>query len=440
MDLYKRLRTRYVLQQAWRKVRASGALSASDTTKRQIAEFDRNWPARLDRIAEDLRKKRFRFSDEKGLAIPKGPNKTGYRPIVVTPIANRIVRRALLDVMQGYGSAQDHPRNQWAGVPEIISILETATSVGGLRNKGVQHGLAIIDGAVRDGKSFFIRSDIKNFFTSIPKRSIVDFVADAVCDEDFSLLFQEALETNLANEEDLNERKLLTLFPTPEVGVAQGSALSALAGNIALNEFDQAMNGRGIVCVRYIDDFILLGPEAHKVRSAYNSARARLSQLGMDAYDLEEAGSSSSTKVASGNIHSGTDFLGYRISGLSRQPCQAATRRLMDKIDAVVTRTSQQMRRGAPHGKAEGLYQAMDEINEIVWGWSQSFRFSTTRHVMQGIDADIDERLTELQRIAYDAIALNPHRRRKLIGVTPIGETVFEELPAATKDKGKIAA
>jgi hypothetical protein len=28
------------------------------------------------------------------------------------------------------------------------------------------------------------------------------------------------------------------LFPDPKIGVAQGSALSALAGNIALREFD----------------------------------------------------------------------------------------------------------------------------------------------------------------------------------------------------------
>jgi hypothetical protein len=59
---------------------------------------------------------------------------------------------------------------------------------------------------------------------------------------------------------------------------------------------------------------------------------------------------------------------------------------------------------------------------------------------MQRIDTDIDRKLFELQRVADHAVALTPNLRRKILGVTPIGETVFEELPGATKDDGKIAA
>ena len=62
----------------------------------------------------------------------------------------------------------------------------------------------------------------------------------------------------------------LSLFPNETIGVAQGSALSALAGNIALREFDAEMNSRGLVCVRYIDDFMLLGG------SKLSSVRARI--------------------------------------------------------------------------------------------------------------------------------------------------------------------
>jgi hypothetical protein len=58
----------------------------------------------------------------------------------------------------------------------------------------------------------------------------------------------------------LEERKHFKLFPDEDVGVAQGSALSALAANIALRSFDERMNE--IVCVRYIHDFIMSASRA----------------------------------------------------------------------------------------------------------------------------------------------------------------------------------
>ena len=166
--------------------------------------------------------------------------------------------------------------------------MATPTSVGGISKRGVPHGLALIDRAVRAGNHWFIRSDIHNFFTRIPKADINAFVRSAVNDKKFAALFQQALATNLENQEELEERHLFKLFPDPEIGVAQGSALSALAGNIALREFDARVNDRGIVCVRYIDDFILLGSSEAKVQAAYRSARTMLNGLGMDIYDLRD--------------------------------------------------------------------------------------------------------------------------------------------------------
>ena len=133
--------------------------------------------------------------------------------------------------------------------------------------------------------------------------------ADALGNQQFADLFEQALATNLENQEELEERQLFKLFPDPEIGVAQGSALSALAGNIVLREFDARMNDRGIVCVRYIDDFIILGPSEAKVQAAYRSAQKMLNAMGMDVYDLSDTKARNYGKVDDGNIHNGTDVL-----------------------------------------------------------------------------------------------------------------------------------
>jgi RNA-directed DNA polymerase len=444
MRLFERVRSRAVLHHAWAKVKAGGFSSTSENTQAAIRKFEIHWLSSLERVSRHLRDGTFAFTGDRGVALPKGKGKIGLRPLVIGSVESRIVRRGILDVLQGYGERELSPRRRWEGVPTIRSITEIPTSVGGISGKGVPHGLALIDRAVREGKSWFIRSDIKNFFTRIPKREVSNVVREAVNDEDFSDLFEEALSTNLVNQEELEERHLFKLFPDEHVGVAQGSALSALAGNIALREFDNDLNCRGIVCVRYIDDFILLGPTEAKVFRAYQSAREFLSTLGMDAYELDDSSAKAAGKFDSGNIHTGTDMLGYRISGRSRQPCNAARQKFLEKLDSVVAKAVQEMQQAA-RGNSRAYHwryhQALAFMNNLVWGWSQSFRHTTALHVFESLDKEIDRRIerlqTEARRLTFGG---NPALRRRVLGVHLLTDTALCDLPEEVVSKASASS
>ena len=433
MDLYAQLRKKVVLHRAWAKVRASGLRSGSDNTKRLTVQFDDNWLNNLERIAWQLRSHRFTFAGEKGITPPKGKNRPGVRPLVLAPIANRIVRRAMLEVLQGYGGLEDTSRRRWDGVPAIRSIMKTPTSIGGIVGQGVPEGLALVDQAIREGNHWFIRSDIKDFFTHIPKADVNAFVRKAVAGGEFADLFEQALSTNLENQEELEERNLFKLFPDPEIGVAQGSALSALAGNIALRDFDAKMNGRSIVCIRYIDDFILLGPSEAKVASAYRSAREVLKTMRMDVYEVGDSKARHAGKVDHGNIHDGTDFLGYRVSGRSREPCKAARTKFLAKLNKVVEDAKREMKaacKGSSTSHRYRYHQSMVELHKIVWGWSQAFRHTTAKHVFQQLDKEIDHRISRLQT---EARQLTPTRdagtHRRVMGIHLLAETEEQSLP-----------
>ena len=433
VGLYARIRYRSALHRAWAKVRTSGLKSDSQNTKSLTLQFDDNWVSNLERIARRLKDHKFKFIGEKGITPAKGKGKKGVRPLVLAPIDNRIVRRAILEVLQGYGASAVRGRSQWQGVPAIRSIMETPTSIGGIAGRGVPEGLALMDQAIQSGKHWFIRSDIRDFFTRIPKTDVNAFVRTAVNDDEFADFFEEALATNLENQEELEERKLFKLFPDPEIGVAQGSALSALAGNIALRDFDAEMNCRGIMCIRYIDDFILLGPSRGKVVAAYKSARDKLKTMRMDVYEVEDAHACSAGKVDHGNIHDGTDFLGYRISGRSLQPCRDARTRFLAKIDKVVNDAQREMKSAAecsPSSHRRRYHQSMVEIHKIVWGWSQSFRHTTANHVFAQLDDKIDRRISELESEACRLAATGDARtRRRVMGLHLLQETPLEPLP-----------
>ena len=235
------------LLQAWHAIRRNGETSRSPKTRQETREFGADLPRKLKSIQKRLREKPYKFSRQFG-ATPEKAKGKGKRPIVIAPIEDRIVQRAILDVLQ---DADD--------LAQVQEILATPTSIGGIRGRGVEHAIKLIEEAYISGDANFVAgSDISGFFTKISQPQVVDFIGSQTDDSEFIDLFARALRVDLVNGSEMAPEDL-KMFPTDDVGVAQGCPLSALAGNVALRSFDRDLNGRGIICVRYIDDFILLG-------------------------------------------------------------------------------------------------------------------------------------------------------------------------------------
>ncbi|XUM23062.1 reverse transcriptase domain-containing protein [Bradyrhizobium oligotrophicum S58] len=428
--LYKKLRSREILHRAWATVRESALSSPSEVTVKAIKNYDEKWLSNLEQVAKQLRAGTFSFDAEQGVAIPKGKGK-GHRPIVMAPVNNRVVRRAILEVLQGFGSEGSSPQQRgWSGVPAVKQVMGTRTSVGGIRECGVPHGLALVDEAVRDGKSWFVRSDIKEFFTRIPLEQVNSFIADAISDEQFVRIFKDALKTNLANRSLLEERRQFKLFPSEDIGVAQGSALSALAANIVLQQFDAKMNERGIVCVRYIDDFILLGATEIKVQKAYAAARDFLKSMGMDVYDRTDTAARKAGKFDEGNIHNGTDILGYRVSGFSRQPSSAAEQSFRKRCRDVVQHAKKQMALAASGQQGQGYHQSMVLLHKTARGWSQAFRHTTATQTFASLDREIDRWIRELRAFATELTREKSDEvRRRVMGVQLLADIPPHPLP-----------
>jgi RNA-directed DNA polymerase len=97
--------------------------------------------------------------------------------------------------------------------------------------------------------------------------------------KNFINLLATATTVTLANEASLGEER--GVFPTDTDGVAQGSPLSPLFGNILLNEFDLDFNQRDIVCVRFIDDFNIPTRTQSNAQKAFYAAKKMLQVLGL---------------------------------------------------------------------------------------------------------------------------------------------------------------
>ena len=414
MTPFERVRSQAILHNAWRKVRENGLQSPCKDTREKVREFDRDVVRGLRQIADQLRGIRFRFEPQIGIRKRRA-GKTP-RPLVVAAVRNRIVQRAILDVLQLE--------------PAIQEILSTPTSFGGIRDRGVRCAIATACRTIEAGAKYYIRSDIQDFFARIPRLHVLAQIEDQVRDPDFTNLLHAATDTILANLDEIGEDAYL--FPLREMGVAQGSPLSPLLGNILLRDLDRDMNARGITCLRYIDDLILFGPTASRVRKAFESAQRSLGSLGMRAYDPR----TDATKAEEGDVSDGFTFLGCHIGrGSLIQPVKAAKKKLLASVKDALT----EGRRGIVIATDEGrpkvpqrrYVQALTDVDNILKGWGHAFSFCNGRMVFTELDRKIDEMLSDFKAFAGRyASGKSQAVHRRILGVHLLEDTPYLPLQA----------
>jgi len=373
--LYNKVKSWRTLERSFRKVRDHAVDSPSVETRQAVAEFEKDQFGSIQKLQRRLRQPNFEFYPQRGIAKRK-PNGSDYRPLVVAPFEDRIIQRAILEVLITEVSA-------------VKQIMNTPTSIGGIPGRGIGSAIDLVQKAIERGAKYFLRSDIESFFTRIPKREVKNFIASHVKDRGFVSLFDRALDTELENMDALGEHKVL--FPIGDDGVAQGSALSTLAGNIVLKQFDDSLNGRNITCVRYVDDFLILGPDESRVRKAFESAQALLSTLGMRAYSPWAQGA----KAAHGFVARGFTFLGCDINSDGRviQPCRRARKKLLSDLrvifEGALSGLSATVVRGDPLDMKFCYAQVLVRVSSIISGWRHAFPFCNCNSTFESLNNEI---------------------------------------------------
>lgn len=406
------------LMRAWLNVKPRVESSSDETVRKSAASFAANPDLEIARLQRRLRSGTFVFEPQKAVLkrkkVPAGAKPKPPRPIVVAPVLSRIVQRSILDVCQ----TQDPQVTRRLG--EIPKMLATPTSVGGLPRKGVPEGIELIAGAIASGAKWFVRSDLVGFFQNIPKPLVRAFLEMSIKDKLFVDLFMNALSTELENEEEV--RASIGLFPLGDIGVPQGSALSALCGNIVLSQFDTEMNARGIVTVRYLDDFVILGSNKKKVDAAWQSAVSLLSVAGLQCHDPRTRNG----KASRGEISSGFEFLGYSIAGSAFRPTRDACVKLIEEMNRLVSDAKRGIATSRDTGRrAERRYiQFLDLLDRKIRGWGHAYSKVNDRLIFAQLDTQIDKVLKDF------ASWFNRHKRtldarqyRRALGIALLSDT-----------------
>ena len=372
----KIVQSKATLHKAWRVIQENAQTSTSLDVRAEVDEFAADPQKNINVLSGRLSAGSFRFPEAKGIPVAKknadGSKSAKFRPLVLAPLRSRIVQRAVLEALET--------------IPGLKPYFHNPNSFGGIKKQ--KDGLAAVPAAVQavltaigDGATHVTFADIRAFFTKIPKPHVTDIISKVAEDPAFMALFEDAIRLELSNMAELKEKA--QAFPIEAIGVAQGNSLSPLLGNILLNDFDRRMNEGDCVCIRYIDDFIILAPSAAAAKARMRLATNILAEFSMT---LSEEKSTTAPLRTSDKF----DWLGIEFNNGFIRPSSKAIANLELNVKKRFYESAKGMRETKPGElipRKHSLVAALNRTDSIIRGWGKHYRFCNDNALFARIDA-----------------------------------------------------
>jgi RNA-directed DNA polymerase len=366
--LYDKVARSDVMWRAWGEVRANrGAagvdgVTIGDVVARGVGDF-------LDELAGRLCAGTYRPRPLRRVFIPK-PGRPGQtRPLGIPTVADRVVMAAAKVVLEPIFEANFLP-----------------TSYGFRPRLSAHHALETVRQTVTWGnKVWALDADIRSCFDEIDHDALLVQIERRVCDRRMLKLLRGWLRAGVF------EGGIVSAI---EAGTPQGSPISPLLANIALHALDEAWEGGGRrlgVLVKYADDLVVLCATREQAEEARELVAAVLDVLGLRLHPEK-------TRI----VHlargaGGFDFLGFhhRMRESWKQPGRWylqkwPSRRAMASIRGKIRDRTDRRYARLP------LEYAVENVNHVVRGWGNYFRYGNSAAKFSAIDSYVNERLAIL--------------------------------------------
>lgn len=248
--LLDRVATERALHAAWAEIlandRADGARSAA------VTRFAEDVDAQLREIVSDLRAGRYRPRPLSPVEVRDADG--GTRALAIPAVRDRVIERAVGDVLVG-----------------LIDPILGPSSFGYRPGLGVADAVQALARLRDEGLGWVLRADVDNCFSSIDVARVRRLLRALVADEELLHLLDILLDRPVAAPGGSR----------PQRGLAQGSPLSPMLANLALEHVDDRMRRAGFPLVRYADDLAVAAASRTDALEAARAASTALEEIGM---------------------------------------------------------------------------------------------------------------------------------------------------------------
>lgn len=223
-----------------------------------LDKFAGNLGANLGQLAAELNDGSYRPLPLMKIVVSK-KNGEG-RTLSIPTVRDRIAQKALLLMIE----------------PVVEGEFETC-SYAYRTGRSVNQAVAKVLDYYEQGYQWVVEADIDAFFDTLDHDLLMDRVQRTLPD-----LWMHRLVDLWIKAEVWDGERLSTL----EKGIPQGSAISPLLANLALDELDEKMLQRGFKYVRYADDFLILCKSREKAEEALETVQNALADLRLTLDDM----------------------------------------------------------------------------------------------------------------------------------------------------------
>lgn len=211
----------------------------------------------------------YTFSGLRGIVVPK-KDVSKFRLICVPTVADRLVQRALLEVIEN-----DAAR---------LRILNDV-SYGFVRNPGGVkrgvHGAHQLSLKLRHEAPWAFKADISKFFDTIPREPLVEEFCRAFRLRSLSPLVRGVIGCEVIATGERVKAAIGQNGIKKGLGLRQGMPLSPILSNFVLRTFDEVISAN-LPMVRYADDLVVFATSEEACKKAENLVTVELEKLKLE--------------------------------------------------------------------------------------------------------------------------------------------------------------
>ena len=370
-DILGKILNKDNLNRAYKRVKANkGAPGVDGMTIEEAFQWLKEHNHEL---TERIRKGHYTPSPVRRVEIPKADG--GVRKLGIPTVIDRIIQQAMSQ--------------------QLIPIYEPKFSDGsfGYRpGRSAKDAVQKIKKYAEQGYTRAVVLDLSKYFDTLNHELLVNILRRDVKDERVIQMIKRYLRSGVMENGVVVET---------EEGSPQGGNLSPLLANVYLNEFDQEFNRRGVPCIRYADDIVLLAKSERASERLLESSTKYLE--GTLKLKVNREKSRTVSVFAIRNFK----YLGFCVGkngkGIYIRVHRKSWKKAKDNLRKLTSRS-----------KCGSIVKAMKRIEVYMRGWLNYYSIADMKNSIEALNGWLYRRI---RMCIWKQWKLPKTRKRKLIGL-----------------------
>lgn len=349
-ELLEAILDRQNMNKAYKRVKANkGAPGIDGMTIEEALPYLRKHKDEL--IGRILRGK-YTPSPVKRVEIPKPDG--GIRKLGIPTVIDRIIQQAISQKLM-----------------PIYEPLFSDGSYGYRPGRSAKDAINRVKEYAEEGYRYAVSLDLSQYFDTLNHERLLNLLRKEIKDERVIQIIKRYLRSGVMEHGVVMET---------EEGSPQGGNLSPLLANIYLDEFDKEFEKRGVPCVRYADDIVLLARSERAAKRLLETSTKYLEQ------ELKLTVNREKSKVASVFAIRNFKFLGFALGRNGNGIYIRVHPKSWEKMKARLKRLSSRR-------NVQSVIPALYKIKEYMRGWLNYYGIAAMKNNIEELNGWLYHRI-----------------------------------------------